>query len=73
MDKYRDWEANKGEGVPRKNLGAVKSHESCYLLRKRARYTQRQLAVLLGCTRLWLIQMEDGRAPVERLKTYWGI
>ena len=33
---------------------------------------QREIAAALGCTRLWVIQMEDGKAPVERLREYWG-
>lgn len=73
VDKYRDWEADKGETVPRRHLGKLKTHEACFLLRRRADMTQRELAVRLGCTRLWLIQMENGTAPTDRLKQFWKV
>lgn len=73
VDRLREWEADRAAPIPRKNLGQLKVNELCYLFRRRKGITQRQLAVALGCTRLWLIQMEDGRAPVERLRAYWGM
>lgn len=71
IDRYREWEANRGLYVPRKNLGEVKTHEYCYILRRRSGLSQRELAHKMGVTRLWVIQMEGGSAPVERLKHYW--
>ena len=73
VDKYRDWEADRRpDDQPRRRLGELKPHEVCFLLRRRAGKTQREVAAALGCTRLWVIQMEDGKAPVERLREYWG-
>lgn len=73
VDKYRDWEADRRlDDQPRHHLGELKPHEVCYLLRRRAGKTQREVAAALGCTRLWLIKMESGNAPVERLREYWG-
>lgn len=72
-DRYREWEADKRTtDQPRQHLGQLKPHEVCLLLRRRAGKTQREVAAALGCTRLWLIQMESGNAPVERLREYWG-
>lgn len=73
VDKYRDWEADKGETVPRRHLGKLKTHEVCYLMRRRVDMTQRELAVRSGCTRLWVIMMEDGTAPADRLKHFWKV
>jgi hypothetical protein len=74
VDKYRDWEADRRlDDQPRRHLGELKPHEVCFLLRRRAGKTQREVAAALGCTRLWVIQMEDGKAPVERLREYWNI
>lgn len=73
-DTYRDWEADKRtKDQPWARLGKLKIHEVCLILRRRAGLTQRRLAVSMGCTRLWVIQMENGEAPAERLREYWGI
>ncbi len=72
-DRYREWEADRRlDDQPRRHLGEVKPHEVCFLLRRRAGKTQREVAAAIGCTRLWVIQMEGGKAPVERLVEYWG-
>lgn len=74
VDTYREWEADQREaGQPRKHLGELKTHEVCVLLRRRAKKTQRQLAIELSCTRLWIIQMENGEAPIDRLREYWRL
>lgn len=73
-DVYREWEADKRtKDQPWKRLGALKINEVCVLLRRRAKMTQRQLAVTMGCTRLWVIQMENGEAPADRLREHWGV
>ncbi|QYW02154.1 hypothetical protein CPT_Sonora_051 [Stenotrophomonas phage Sonora] len=73
-DIYREWEADKRTaGQPWKRLGALKIHEVCMLLRRRKGMTQRELAKQMGCTRLWVIQMENGEAPAERLREHWGV
>lgn len=73
-DIYREWEADRRTGdQPRKHLGALKLHEVCLIMRRRAGQTQRELAKALGCTRLWVISMESGEAPVDRLRQHWGI
>lgn len=74
VDTYRDWEADKRtKDQPWKRLGALKIHEVCVLLRRRAGKTQRQLSASMGCTRLWIVQMETGEAPADRLREYWGV
>lgn len=73
VDRYREWETDKLADAPRKPYGHLKVHETCFLLRRRAQMTQRALAKLLGCTRLWVIRMEEGTAPSERLKLYWKV
>lgn len=74
VDKYRDWEADRRtDDQPRAHLGQLKPHEVCFILRRRAGKTQREIAAALGVSRLWVIQMEDGKAPVDRLREYWGI
>lgn len=72
-DHYRDWEMDKREDAPRRLLGQLKPHELCLILRRRAGKTQREIASALGCSRLWLIHIENGNAPVERLCDYWGV
>lgn len=74
VDKYREWEADRSPAdQPRKHLGQLKPNEVCLLSRRREGLTQREVAVKMGCTRLWVIQMEDGSAPVDRLREFWGV
>lgn len=76
VDIYRDWETGRRDhDVPqmRKRLGALKPCEVCAILRRREGLTQRQLAKLMGCTRLWVLQMEAGNAPDDRLREHWGV
>lgn len=74
VDIYREWEAARRlHDLPRQHLGHLHPHEVCLLMRRREEWTQRQLADAIGCTRLWVIQMENGDAPAERLREYWGV
>lgn len=73
VDVYRDWEADHGGDIPRMQLGQLKPHEICLILRRRAKLTQKQLAAKLGVTRLWVIQMENGEVATERLTSFWGV
>jgi transcriptional regulator with XRE-family HTH domain len=70
VDTYADWEKGRREDVPVIRL-EPRPFELCYVLRRRARMTQKALAAQLGMTRLWVIKMEEGSAPVERLRAYW--
>lgn len=71
-DKYREWEADRSPGdQPRMHIGQLKLHELCLLRRRRKGMTQREVAVKMGCTRLWVIQMENGEAPIDRLLEFW--
>lgn len=73
-DIYRDWEADKRKkDQPRYSAGSLKTHEVCYLLRRREGISQRELAGKIGMTRMWVIKMEEGTAPVERLREHWGV
>lgn len=51
----------------------VKTHEMCYLLRIRKRWSLEAGAKRVGVSRWWLRRMERGDAPVARLKSFWGI
>ena len=76
VDRLRQWESDAhATKPPQRHLGKLKDFEVCYLLRRREKpkLTQRELAKRLGCTRLWVIQMEEGTAPAERLKAYWKL
>lgn len=73
-DIYREWEADKRtKGQPWRNNGKLKINEVCVLMRRRAALTQRALAATLGCTRLWVVQMENGEAPADRLRDHWRV
>lgn len=72
---WRDvMDAEKG----RKNLGLVvpackrvAPSEWCFLQRHRRGLRQSELAVLVGCSRIWLNRMERGLEDCEKLVAYW--
>ena len=47
-------------------------HEHLVILRRRAGFTQPQLAAYLKCTVQWLSMMERGQAPTALLERYWN-
>jgi len=53
--------------------GPPKVNELCVILRRRKGLTQKVIAEKLGCTRLWVVQMEAGDAPIDRLGMFWGL
>lgn len=75
LEHLRAIEAGRGLRAPRIHLGTLRPYEVCYLLRRRVtpELTQRALAQRLGLTRLWVIQMEGGVAPCDRLVKYWKL
>lgn len=71
-DTYRGWEADRRTHDQESyHAGELKPHETCYLLRRRAGKYQKDIATEMGISRQWVIQMEEGTAPVERLVAYW--
>ena len=47
------------------------AHEECLLLRRRAGWTQKNCADLMGVTRYWLNLMENGHVSCETLERFW--
>lgn len=75
-DAYRAWEADRrcwAGPPPKQRLGRLHPRELCVIARRRARLKQWQVAEQVGCSRLWVVQMEDGAAPVDRLAKFWGV
>jgi len=72
--KYVAWE-NGTVDIPmryRKKVGALKPFERCVLLRRRNGWTQQWVATCMGCTRVWLGLMENGKAPSKALEEWWN-
>lgn len=71
--RYRRWEEGAElDGIPRPRIGQVHEHERCMLARLRAGISVAELAKAAGVSRWWLIQMEKGEAPVDRLLAAWS-
>lgn len=45
--------------------------EKCVIYRKREKLTQREVSVLLGISRFWLNQKEQGHADCSDLLKFW--
>lgn len=70
-DAYREWERKGSEMGPRQQVGHLKPYEVCYLQRRRTGKTQKEIAKTIGTSRLWVLRMEAGQAPVGRLRDFW--
>lgn len=73
---YRRWESGSARSracAPRVFVGRVELGEMCRIIRRRANKTQQDVASELGVSRVWVVQMEQGEAPVARLARHWGI
>lgn len=68
---YRRWEDDTADGDD-VSLGKLLPHEVCFILRRRAGMSLKDLADALGVSRWWACKMEYGRANVERLVDYWS-
>ncbi len=71
--RYRDWECDRGPGIPVVQVGKLKPYEACRILRQRIQMTQTQVAAALNMSRLWVIRAEAGRTPsVHKLVEFWS-
>lgn len=71
--QYRAWERDAAEGAKAPGLGNLTPQEKCVVMRRRSGKSTAQVAKEVGCCRLWLRQMEDGRAEVARLLEHWRV
>lgn len=71
-DMVRRWEADEAEHCPRSRIAKVRDYEICFIFRRRAGLTQAELAGEAECTRMWLMAMEAGEVPIDRLRTFWA-
>lgn len=46
-------------------------YEKCLILRKRKKWTQQECADMMGITRYWYNQMENGNEPCQCLVEFW--
>jgi len=71
--RYRRWESGAElDEIPRPRLGRIQAHERCLIARMRAGLTVAEFAELAGVSRWWLIRMEAGKVPVDRLLEAWS-
>jgi len=71
LHRYRLWEADKDPAAPKQREARLEPFESCFLRRRRAGVSLRELAEELDLSRWWLCQMEQGKADSRRLIEYW--
>lgn len=64
--RYRRWELGREDG-PAVELGKLEPHEACFVIRTRSGVSVQDLAEAMGISRWWLIQMEYGDKPADRL------
>ena len=72
VDLLRAWESDR-RNPPRRQIGKLAARERCFIARRRAGLKQREVADKLNCSRLWVIQMEEGTASPDRLCAFWGV
>lgn len=74
VKEYRNWE--KGRRPDWKDstihVRELTIKEECLILRRRSGILQRELAKKLGCHRVWINEMEKGRADATPLREFWN-
>lgn len=50
---------------------SIRPHEFCLLSRLRAGKTQDETGAAIGCSRIWVVEIEKGRESPTRLVKYW--
>lgn len=73
---YCDYENSKTVtyiAVPEIDVSTLVDREICYLLRRRKKWTQGDLAERVKASRFWVNQMEKGDTSCEILNNFWGI
>lgn len=56
----------------RVNPETLEAHEVCFLRRRRAALSRKEMARLVGVSEWWLTQMERGREAPDRLVAFWA-
>lgn len=59
--------------VPHIDITSLHDREICWLLRRRKKWTQGDLAERAGISRYWINRMETGDGPCDKLSKFWGI
>ena len=67
---YAKWERDIVPG-PHVKIGRLEPHERCLLYRRRAGFTQAQVAEGLDMCRYWVNLMETGQVSCDDLLWYW--
>lgn len=49
----------------------ISDQEWCRVARWRAGKSQREIAEMLGMSKLWVVKMESGEAPIDGLIQFW--
>lgn len=70
LGEYSAIETGK-QDAKRVAIGRLTANERCVLQRRRAGYTQLEIAKDLGVCRWWVNQMESGRQDCTPLSSYW--
>lgn len=73
VERYRAWERDQRDDGPLLNLPRLRLPEACRLRRRQAGLTQKQLAAILGVSKLWVVRMENEHAPITLLASHWGL
>lgn len=69
--RWGRWERGAEEPKTDKEVGQLTIYEKLFLVRRRKKVSQREVADSLGCTRAWVQMMETGQSSSEQLHKYW--
>lgn len=74
FDTYSWWERDlRSQDVPHAEVGKLTRGETCYILRRRAGLTRKQVAEGIGVSSFWITQMEKEKTKSNRLGKYWDV
>ncbi len=72
-DTYHKWENDINSTAPSVEVVELSTHEVCYLLRRRSKLTQKQIAALMGTSRVTVNRMENGEVSAAPLAVFWEV
>ena len=71
--RYSEFEAGIIDAdMPNIRILPLSAAELCFLWRRRTGETQKKMAEDMGVARYWLMLMETGKAPSDKLEAYWN-
>ena len=74
IDTYHGWEKDLSSetAAPDVELGGMEPYEHYFMLRYRSGITAKELGMMIGRSKEWVLRSESGLCPLKPLIEFWG-